>query len=295
MSLAAPRSLVQTGLRLARSPWGLLALGFGVLYAPTLFDLFTGIWAFWETDAQAHGPLILALSTWLLWRRRDAMAAPSQRSSPFFAWLLVLLSLSSYVLGRSQGLMLLELGSMVPMVGAVLLFRGMGALKAGAFGLFFLLFMIPLPGQIVDVVTQPMKIAVSVVTEFILFNLGYPIARSGVVLQIAQYQLQVADACAGLNTLFTLEALGLVYLNIVRHASMVRNMTLAVLIIPLSFTANVIRVMTLTLVTYYFGDEAAQGFIHGFAGMVLLIVALLLIMAMTDLFLRLGVRSKVVE
>ena len=111
-----------------------------------------------------------------------------------------------------------------------------------------------------------------------LFFLGYPIARSGVILQMGQYQLMVADACAGLHTLFTLEALGLFYLNLVRHTSALRNGVLAVLIVPISFTANVIRVMTLTLITYYFGDAAGQGFLHGFAGMVLFISALLLIL-----------------
>jgi hypothetical protein len=33
-------------------------------------------------------------------------------------------------------------------------------------------------------------------------------------------------------------------------------------------------VMILVLVTYHFGDEAGQGFVHGFAGMVLFMVAL---------------------
>ena len=40
---------------------------------------------------------------------------------------------------------------------------------------------------------------------------------------------------------------------------MARNVTLAILIVPISFTANVIRVMVLTLITYHFGDEAGQG------------------------------------
>jgi exosortase/archaeosortase family protein len=52
---------------------------------------------------------------------------------------------------------------------------------------------------------------------------------------------------------------------------------LALLIVPISFTANVIRVMVLTLITYHFGDAAGQGFLHGFAGMVLFLTALMLI------------------
>jgi exosortase len=122
-----------------------------------------------------------------------------------------------------------------------------------------------------------MKMAVSYVAEVILFFVGYPIGRNGVILQIGQYMLLVADACAGLHTLLTLEALGLLYLNLVRRDSAFRNISLAILIIPISFTANVIRVMTLSLITYHFGDAAGQGFLHGFAGMVLFLSALLLI------------------
>jgi exosortase/archaeosortase family protein len=61
---------------------------------------------------------------------------------------------------------------------------------------------------------------------------------------------------------------------------------LAILIVPISFAANVIRVVTLSLITYHFGDEAGQGFLHGFAGMVLFLSALLLIMSF-DYFLQL--------
>ena len=67
--------------------------------------------------------------------------------------------------------------------------------------------------------------------------------------------------------------MGLFYMNLVRHTSVFRNMTLAILIIPISFTANVIRVIVLTLITFYFGDAAGQGFMHGFAGMVLFVSA----------------------
>jgi exosortase/archaeosortase family protein len=46
-------------------------------------------------------------------------------------------------------------------------------------------------------------------------------------------------------------------------------------ILPIAFAANIIRVITLVLVTFYLGDEAGQGFLHGAAGMVLMLVALL--------------------
>ena len=122
-----------------------------------------------------------------------------------------------------------------------------------------------------------MKLAVSDVVENVLFYFNYPIAREGVMLHIGQYKLMVADACAGLHTLISLEAMGLLYLHFVKHDLLFRNITLAALIIPISFTANVIRVIVLVLVTYYLGDSAGQGFIHGFAGILLFVVALSLI------------------
>ena len=99
---------------------------------------------------------------------------------------------------------------------------------------------------------------------------------------------------AGLHTLLTLEALGLLYLNLVRRDSLFRNVALAILIVPISFAANVIRVMALSLITYHFGDEAGQGFLHGFAGMVLFLSALMLIIGFDTMlqgFERLRQRS----
>ena len=79
--------------------------------------------------------------------------------------------------------------------------------------------------------------------------------------------------------------MGLLYLNVVRHTSLMRNVVLAILIVPISFAANVIRVMVLALITYHLGDEAGQGFLHGFAGLVLFMTALMFIIA-TDTSLR---------
>lgn len=262
--------------------WGPIVAGLAFLYAPSFVGLFR---THWSTDQQAHGPIVLALSCWLAWRNWPAMWRLSEGKAPSAAgWPVFVVGLLSYILGRSQDIILFEIGSLVWLLsGILLLTRGAAALKAQWFALFFMLFMIPLPGPIVDALTMPMKTGVSYVTAELLFWAGYPIARTGVVLEIGQYQLLVADACAGLHTLFTLEALGLLYLNIVRHTSLFRNVALAILIVPISFSANVIRVIVLTLITYHFGDEAGQGFLHGFAGVVLFLSALLLIVGVDSL------------
>ncbi len=264
--------------------WWPVLLGLLVLYIPTFYNLSRGLWA---AEEQAHGPIILLLSCWLIFRRwPEIIDVDEKKTKQLFGWLVFFVALIFYIIGHSQQILILEIGSFILILTAILLIkRGVSALKEMWFPLFFLLFMIPLPGFIVSFLTMPMKMAVSYVAEHILFWADYPISRNGVILQIGQYQLLVADACAGLQTLLTLEALGLFYLNLVHHISLFRNVSLAILIVPISFTANVIRVMTLTLITYHYGDAAGQGFLHDFAGMVLFISALILILSV-DGFLQ---------
>ncbi|MDX9959302.1 MAG: exosortase B [Spirochaetia bacterium] len=274
-------------------PWLVLLAGFAAVYYPTFSDLMRTLWS---TDQNAHGPIVLAVSIWFLFHKsREVAADKSVKASPALipGFLVLLVGLLFYVVGRSQAFYLFEVGSIIPVTaGIVLVFFGSKILKRLWFAFFFMFFMIPLPGSVIDALTQPMKIAVSWGAEHILYEMGYPIARNGVVLTIGQYQLLVADACAGLNSLFTLEALGLLYMNLMRHESAFRNILLALLIIPISFSSNLVRVVTLSLITYHLGDEAGQGFLHGFSGMVLFLTALMLIIGVDTLLRYLSARFK---
>lgn len=254
----------------------LLILGAGllVLFVPTYFSLAQTAWM---KDDNGHAPIIIALSFWLLWNDRQRIFAGEAKPAMVSGWVMLLFGLVMYVLGRSQGIDTLEAVShIILLASCLLMLRGWHAVRVAWFPLFFMLFMVPLPGVVVQAITLPLKVMVSIVAESILHMAGYPIGRSGVTLTIGPYQLMVADACSGLNSLFTLESLGLFYMKLMNYKSRARNTLLAFAIVPISFTANVIRVMVLVLVTYHLGDEAGQGFLHGFAGLLLFSVALVI-------------------
>jgi len=256
---------------------GLLLAGFSILYVPSYVEVARTVWT---TDEQGHGPIILAVSLWLLYRHRHVLAALPVEPSLTFGLPLLVLGLVFYFLGRSQSFLGMEVGSQILLLCALTLcFLGKRALRLIWFPLFFLAFMTPLPEVLVSEVTAPLKSAVSTVSANMLYALGYPVSRAGVILNVGQYQLLVADACAGLNSMFTLEALGLLYMNLMQYTSVARNVTLSILVVPIAFGANVVRVMILVLVTYHYGDAAGQGFVHGFAGMVLFLVGLVLVLA----------------
>lgn len=255
--------------------WWPVLLGVLALYVPTYWGLAHGIW---NSEEQAHGPIVLVVSLYLLWAKRQALAnalvAPEPAAKA--GWAAAILGLMLYAVGRSQNVLMFEIGSQIlVLLGVLLVTLGYRAARAVWFPLFFLVFMIPLPGFFVDAVTGPLKGYISVIAEYVLYAAGYPIARTGVVLTVGQYQLLVADACSGLHSMFSLSAMGLLYLYLMEHTSKTRNVLLMLAILPIAFTANVIRVMVLILVTYHLGDEAGQGFLHGFAGVMLFVVGLL--------------------
>lgn len=259
-----------------------ILLGLGLLFVPTFRDLAQGLW---RGDEQGHGPIILAVAAWFLWRKREALVALPPQPAPAWGYASLGLAMLLYALGRSQAILMFEVGALIPtLAGLLLLSRGFAALRVAWFPLFFLLFMVPLPDVLVSGLTTPLKSLVSAAATDLMSALGYPVGRSGVVITVGQYQLLVADACAGLNSIFTLEALGLIYLQLMNYRSPWRNVFLALVLLPISVLANIVRVVILVLVTYHFGDEAGQGFVHGFAGLVLFLVALLLMLSVDKLW-----------
>jgi exosortase B len=276
-----PASPPLTAARVTHADIGLLLGAMLLAFWPAYEVLQQSVW---RVVGQGHGPVMLALTLWLIWQRWPAF----QRLPDAPAWGLALTclvpGLLAYIVGRSQDVLVLDVGSQVLILaGLTLAYRGQAGLRLMWLPLFFMLFLVPLPGSMVDTLTAPLKSAVSHVAEQVLYAAGYPIARSGVTLTIGPYQLLVADACAGLNSVFSLEAIGVFYMSIIGHTHRLRNVLLAVLILPISFISNVTRVIVLVLITYHFGDEAGQGFVHGFAGILLFMVATALTIAADSL------------
>lgn len=235
---------------------------------------------------QGHEPAIFAVSAFLLYRQRHQLAA-IRSSAPWAGAVFIGAALPMYLFGRAYDLRIALLAMIVLLAGVLLRYRGAAALRTAWFAVLFPIFALPLPLEFVLAVTGPMKIGVSSIATQLLSWAGYPIGRSGVVITVGQYQLLVTEACAGMQTMFTLEAMGLLYASLMNHVSPLRNLLLAILVVPIAFFANVVRVVVLVLITYYWGDAAGQGFLHGFSGVVLFLVALVLVVATDGLLGRL--------
>ena len=254
------------------SDWPIALAGLAAMYLPVYWWAANGIW---QTDEQAHGAIILLVTGWLFWELRQPILLAPKATAPRPGWICLAFGLMVYVVGRLFNISILELASQLPVIlGTLLVLRGWSAARAAWFPLVYIIFMVPLPGILVDAATGPLKQWISVIAENSLYAVGYPIARNGVVLSVGPYQLLVADACSGLHSMFSLSALGVLLLYLKQRAGWLHNAIMLASILPIAFFANVVRVLVLILITYHLGDEAGQGYLHGSAGIALLLIAL---------------------
>lgn len=260
--------------------WPLL-LALAVLAVPTAVTLGEQVWS---TEAGAHGPIVLVTGLWLLWRKMPELRALAKPGAWWLTALLLAIALPIYVFGRAYDFISLEVAGLYGVGVAMMHARfGFQALFKNWFPLLYLAFLVPPPGWVMDGITAPLKLFVSYVTTGALQFFGVPVYREGVTLMIAQYQLLVEDACSGMNSMTGLIAISLFYIYLLRNASWRYSLFLVCLVIPIAVIANIIRVATLVLLTYFFGDAVAQGFLHMAAGLLLFTSALLLVFLVDNL------------
>ena len=262
-----------------------LLIGAAAILLPTMFEIARFNWT---TEQGGHGPIVMAIGLWLLWRELRSSSAPRRPGNALFGGLAVAGLLAVYLISRITGILEIEALAMYGalIIGAYMLVGG-ALIRSVWFPLLYLALTLPPPDSVVAAVTQPIKIAISEWAVSLLYALGYPIASSGVTIQIAQYELLVAAACAGLNSIISLGAICLFYGYLRHRTNLLAFVVIALSVIPIAVFSNFIRVIILILITYYLGEAAAQGFLHEFAGLTMFAVALLSVFVVDSIFTRL--------
>lgn len=270
------------------APFGIASGWTAVLLAClALFALPTMIFVIqegWSGEEGAHGPIVLATGLWLLWQRWQAAREVSAPGSPLVVWGLLALFIPLTVLARITQIVEIEGYAMYACLLVVLYsIVGAEAMKRMWFPLFYLAFIFPPPDTVVAAITVPMKMWLSQSAIVFLRLFDYPIAGEGVRIFIGQYELLVAAACSGINSIISLSAISLFYIYIRHQAEWRYAVLLMFLILPIALMANFFRVLILILLTYHAGEAAAQGFLHNFAGIVMFGIALMLIFVIDEL------------
>lgn len=264
---------------------GSIVLAFGLLIfcVPTMIFV---VRQSWTGEEGAHGPIVLVTGLWLLyrrWKEISGFAAPAPSGT---VWMLLAVLVPLQIFTRITQIVEIE-GYLMYAIMLVVLYSlvGIEAMKRLWFPLFYLAFIFPPPETVVAFITVPMKIWLSEAAIWFLDLFGYPIGGEGVRIYIGQYELLVAAACSGINSIISLSAISLFYIYMRHQAHWRYALLLVLLIVPVALVANFFRVLILILLTYHAGEAAAQGFLHNFAGILMFGIALVTIFAL-DILLK---------
>ena len=258
-----------------------LVAGFSALAIPTLISLADQTWS---REFGAYGPIVLVTGLWLLWRQLPEFQREGRPGGLWLTALIIAIALPLYVFGRAYDFITLEAAGVYG-IGISILQSRVGAkiLLIHWFPLLYLGFVVPPPSSILADLTAPLKQLVSHAATDWLSAFGVPVARQGVTIFVAQYQLLVEDACSGMNSIVGLVAVSLLYIYLMRGSSLLYSLFLLAFVVPIAILANIVRIMTLILLTYFFGNDVAQGFLHFTAGMLLFSTALLCVFGIDQL------------
>jgi exosortase len=265
------------------------ALEFGVaaaiataIFAPILYYMVIH----WNTVADySHGFLVAPLALFFAWERRGQLRrAPIDPS--WWGLVPLLLGTAALTVGRLGTELTTMRGAYVlTLMGLVLLLLGRFAFRILAFPLAFLFLMVPLPQSLVNVVAFPLQLMAADWAVQLLYLLRIPALREGNIIHLPETQLFVAEACSGLRSLMALITLAIVFAYFFRR-DWKQRVVIVASAIPIAIVINAGRVAATGILTYNFGQKAAEGVIHELQGMITFGGAFLLLLAEAWLLAR---------
>lgn len=244
------------------------------LYAPVFYLLYRSRW---DKVDYTHAYFILPISLWLTWRSRAHLKELLDKNNQYsiMGLSIFITGILMFIFGWREDYLFITTLSLIPFLyGMIIYLYGRKMAKSLSFPILYLLLLVPPPYAILDRITLPMRHGTSVVTEVILRFFDYSITRKGLLLTIGYNDIFMGQPCSGFRSLITMFALVLVYVYISK-GNRAKKIILTSLIIPFVLLGNLIRVITLCLITFYFGEAAGQGFFHNFSGIVIFIIAIL--------------------
>lgn len=245
----------------------------GYMYADSLIFLFEQ----WGSDDYSHGIFVPLISAFLLWQRRHRLALIGSPPS-WLGPIAVFLGLCLHFIGNLATLYVLSHFSLwLVVIGIVLSFVGLRALREMAFPMAYCLTAIPLPVYFHNALSTRLQLWSSTLGVGFLQLIGVTAFREGNVIDLGPVQLQVAEACSGIRYLFPLTSLALLCAYFFRDR-LWKRVALVLSALPISVLVNGLRIGMVGVFVEWFGPQAAEGFLHLFEGWVLFFATLVLLL-----------------
>jgi exosortase len=294
------RSLKETEVDVLQTLWDqrpstakLLAIGAATLvlvlaYAPNLRNLLT----VWEEDpSYSHGFLVVPIALFILWQQ---VTTPEPTTSavmvpPWWGWVFLAPVLAARAIAYEWNSYWLETATILPAIAALTWSFGSWPLLRRIWpAIAYLVFMLPLPQLVNNLLALPLQTIAASSSRFLLQLSSMWVIQDGNVINLStprgMEQLDVALACNGLRMLMTMAATVTATIILIPLPKW-KRITLLLSVVPIALVSNMVRIVATGWCYYLITDPTARHRVHDWSGWMMMPLALLLVL------LELGVLS----
>ena len=229
-------------------------------------------------EDMGHGWIVPLFSAALLWRRRRELAA-SVGAPSWRGFVCVVLGLILFWIGeRGDQVRISQIGLFWTLWSLSYAFCGAAFARLTLFPAAFLLFTVPL--SFLDIFTVKLRFLTSSLAAGLLNGIGIPVVRSGTGLHCLAgegFNLDIADPCSGLRSIFALSALTAAYAYVTQK-TLLKKWILFLCAVPVAVLGNLVRIFSIAVVAKFCGQEVATGFYHDYSGYIVFLVGILAVM-----------------
>jgi exosortase C (VPDSG-CTERM-specific) len=173
----------------------------------------------------------------------------------------------------NERLVLLTLSFLCCLAAGGFFFFGRGWMRAAAFPLAYLIFMVPMPDAMAEALETASKSASAEVANVLFHLSGTPFLRAGAIFQLPNITMEVAQECSGIRSSWVLFITSILAANLFLKTRW-RRFALVAFVIPLGILRNGFRILVIGLLCVNVGPQMIHSIIHRRGGPVFFMLSL---------------------
>jgi len=243
------------------------------------------LWTAWmDMEEFSHGPLMLAVALYLLWRRRELLHEPETRGRSL-GLVITVFSIVVYALAIKAGIENARHLSIFSIIfGLFMTFGGYNYARFVFPSLILLPFVVPPPSFLNSNLTYELQIFSSNASVFWLRAIGVSVFLDGNIIDLGKLKLEVAEACAGLRYLYPMIGLGALS-GMLFDIRLWKRLLFLVIAAVVSIIMNSVRIFLTGAFVEFTDMGVSEGFFHLFEGWVFFLVSFAITLAFCWLIL----------
>ena len=227
----------------------------------------------------SHGFIVAVFGIYLVWTKRASLFGETPKPS-WAGFLFVVPGLLLLMLGVfGAELYLTRLSALFLLLGTTWAVIGPSAARQLLPVCALLLLAIPIPQVVFFLLTFPLQHLAAALATSLLQLCGVPVLQEGNLIRLPSITLEVAEACSGIRSLFSLCTVAVLYSYFAEKRYLLR-VVMVLSSIPIAVAANALRILGTGILVQYGGADLALGFFHEFSGILIFAFAVASLMAL---------------